>query len=367
MRDLVRNVIVMPQPTLRVVHIVGQLEVGGMEKLLVEFARHCDRDRFDLVFLALGRNGTVGDEIEALGWPVESLELAPGLNPWLVIRLSLLFRKLGADIVHTHNTRPLLYAGLAASLARVKRIIHTRHGQRFGSSRRENVMFRLAALTANRVVCVSHDSARLTRTEGVAPKRIRTLLNGIDITRLRPATPEHNNPVLAVGRFSPEKDFTNLVRAAAIAVRSDPTFRLEIAGDGRCMPDIRQQVTDLNLGGAVRLLGQISDIPTLLTQASCFTLASLTEGISLTILEAMAAGLPVVATRVGGNPEVITENETGLLVPASDPEALAAALLELWQDPTRRRKMGDAGRRRVEKHFDVRQMVAEYEKLYLDQ
>ncbi|WP_390699301.1 glycosyltransferase [Gemmata massiliana] len=337
-----------------------------MEKLLVEFARHCDRDRFKLSFLALGKRGIVADEIESLGWPVESLGLAPGLDPWLIIRLGLLFRRLGVDVVHTHNTRPLLYAGPAASLARVKRVIHTRHGQRFKAPRHENAMFRLAALTANRVVCVSHDSARLTRAEGVAPRRIRTILNGIDTTRFQPATPEHVNPALAVGRFSPEKDFANLIHAAAIAVRSDPTFRLDIAGDGKCMPEIRQQVADLNLGRTVQLLGQISDIPTLLTQASCFTLASLTEGISLTILEAMAAGLPVIATRVGGNPEIIAEGETGLLVPASNPEALAKTLLTLWQDSTRRRKMGDAGRARIQKEFDVRKMVIEYERLYLE-
>lgn len=352
--------------TIRVVHVVGQLDMGGMEKLLVEFARHADRERFDLHFLSLGNRGVVAEEIEALGWPVRSLGTTPKLNPWLVVRLARLFRELGADVVHTHNTPALIYAGPAVKLTRVGRVIHTRHGQGFGAKRREVALFRLVTLTADRVVCVSHDSAAITRKEGIAPRRIRTLLNGIDTTRFRAANPEDNNPVLAVGRFSPEKDFANLIQAAALAVRADPTFRLDIAGDGVCMPDIRQRVSDLKLDGVVRLLGQVGDIPTLLSRACCFTLASLTEGISLTILEAMAARLPVVATRVGGNPEVVADGETGLLVPPADPAALARALLELWRDPDRRRSMGDAGRARVETHFDVRQMVAEYEKLYLE-
>jgi glycosyltransferase involved in cell wall biosynthesis len=351
---------------IRIAHVVGQLDMGGMEKLLVEFARHANRKQFELQFIAFGKRGVIADEIEALGWPVRSLGTTPGLKPRLIVRLSRLFRELGADVVHTHNTGPLLYAGPAAKLAQVAWVIHTRHGQRFGATRRETAMFRLATLTANRVVCVSQDSAAITRKEGISPKRIRIILNGIDTTRFPPANPENNKPFLAVGRFSPEKDFANLIRAAAIVVRSDPTFRLDIAGDGVCMPDIRQRVSELKLEGAVRLLGQVSDIPTLLTKASCFTLASLTEGISLTILEAMAARLPVVATRVGGNPEVVADGKTGLLVPAADPTALAKALLELWRDPARRRNMGDAGRARVETHFDVQHMVAEYENLYLE-
>lgn len=351
---------------IRVIHVVGQFDMGGMEKLLVEFARHADRTRFDLRFFSLGRGGIVAEEIEAQGWPVVALEITPGLKPGLIVRLARLLFANGADVVHTHNTRPLLYAGPAALLARVARVIHTRHGQRFGATKGETVAFRLATTMVDRVVCVSHDSAMIAAREGVSPKRIRTLWNGIDVSRFRPANPQGRGPVVSVGRFSPEKDFANLIQAAAIAVGIDPTFRLDIAGDGVCMADLRQKVDELKLEGTVRLLGQVRDIPSLLSEASVFTLASLTEGISLTVLEAMATGLPVVATRVGGNPEVIEDGITGLLVPPSDPTALAGALVELWRSPDRRRLLGSAGRDRVEKHFDVRKMVADYEKLYTD-
>lgn len=349
-----------------VVHVVGQLDMGGMEKLLVEFARHADRDRFDLHFISLGKRGILSDEIEALGWPVTVLETKPGLRPWLVIRLARLFRRLRADMVHTHNSKPLLYAGPAAKLARVRRVIHTRHGQRFGASRRATAAFRLGALTANPVVCVSHDSARIAEEEGISPRRIRMIWNGIDVDRFHPNVLAESGPVVAIGRLSPEKDFATLVRAAGIAARQDPTFLLDVAGDGVCMVELKRLVCELKLECTVHLLGQVRDIPSLLARGSVFALSSLTEGVSLTILEAMATGLPVVATRVGGNPEVIADGETGLLVPPGDPASLAAALLALRRDPARRRHMGEAGRARVEAHFDVRKMVAAYEAMYLD-
>ena len=351
---------------IRVAHVVNQLDVGGMEKLLVEFARHADRDRFDLHFVSLAGRGAVAGEIEGFGWPVTALGVGPGLHPWLVVRLARLFGRLRADVVHTHNTRPLLYAGPAARLARVGRVVHTRHGQRFGAARRETAAFRLASLTADRVVCVSHDSARIARAEGIAPRRIRVVWNGIDLGRFRPADPGGDGPAVAVGRLSPEKDFPTLVRAAALAAREDPTFRLEVAGEGAVAEDLRRLAGELKPAGVVRLLGQVRDIPALLARGSIFTLASLTEGVSLTLLEAMASGLPVVATRVGGNPEVVAEGQTGLLVPPADPAALAAALLTLWRDPPLRRALGRAGRARVEAHFDVARMVAAYEGLYAE-
>lgn len=350
----------------RILHVVGQLRMGGMEKVLVEFARHADRDRFDLQFVCLEERGPIADELEACGWPVASLGIGPGLLPGLVVRLARLFRRLQVDVVHTHNTRPLIYAGPAAKLARVRRVVHTRHGLRHGASRRIATAFRFASLTANRVVCVSEDSARIARLEGVSGRRVRTVWNGIDLTRFRPTDPGGNGPIVTVGRLSPEKDHATLLRAAALVARQDPSFRLEIAGDGACMGDLRRLVGDLNIGSCVTLLGEVRTVPELLARASGFVLSSLTEGVSLALLESMASGLPVVATRVGGNPEVVVDGQTGLLVPAGNPEALAGALLKTWKDPELRRAMGRTGRARAEEYFDVRKMTSSYEAMYLE-
>ena len=347
-----------------VAHMAAQLEMGGMEKLLVEFARHTDREAFDLHFISLGARGKLADDIEACGWKVTALNQAPGLRPGVVLKLARLFRRLGVDVVHTHNTKPFLYACPAARLARVSKVIHTRHGQRFGASRRDTILFRMLTHLADRVVCVSHDSANLSAAEGVAPDKIRTIWNGIDVARFNYVGPSPDGPVVMVSRLSPEKDVETLLRAAALAVRERFSFRLEIAGDGPCRPSLEQIARESNLEGCVRFLGEVRDVPALLARASLFVLPSLTEGVSLTLLEAMARGLPIVATRVGGNPEVVIEGETGVLVPAQDPAALARAMLQIQGDCDAGRSMGQAGRRRVEQHFDIRRMVSQYEDQY---
>jgi glycosyltransferase involved in cell wall biosynthesis len=307
----------------------------------------------------------VADDIEAAGWPVTALHERPGLRLSLVFRLARFFHRHQAQIIHTHNSKPLSYAAPAARLAGGSRVVHTRHGQRFQARRRETMLFRWATRLTQQVVCVSHDSARLSEQEGIAPRRIRTVWNGIDVSRFAFRGPQAGGPVVMVGRLSPEKDVATLLRAAALAARAEPAFRLEIAGDGACLPALRQLARGLGLEDQVRFLGEVRDVPALLARAAAFVLPSLTEGISLTILEAMARGLPVAATRVGGNPEVILDGETGLLVPSQDPAALADALLRLFRDPALGRRLGEAARQRVETHFDVRRMVADYEQLYL--
>ncbi len=351
---------------LRVVHVASQMVTGGMEKLLVEFARHTDRSRFDLRFVALGARGSPADDIERCGWPVTTLQEAPGLRPLLVVRLACLLKGWGADVVHAHNSKPLIYAGTAGRLSGVRRVILTRHGQRFGASRHETLLFRLATRTADRVVCVSHDAARISCSEGIDSGKIVTIWNGIDVARFGYLGPRDGGSAVMVGRLSAEKDVATLIQAASIVVREYPAFRLEIAGDGPCIADLRCLVDELGLGDQVRFLGEVRDIPNLLARASLFVLPSLTEGISLTLLEAMARGLPVVTTRVGGNPEVVDEGRTGLLVPERSPAELAGAILRLLRDPEMGRRMGLEGRHRVEQCFDVRRMVAEYERLYLD-
>ena len=213
-------------------------------------------------------------------------------------------------------------------------------------------------------MCISDDSSRTALQGGLPPRLVQTIHNGIDLERFSPAGPAPDGPAVIVARLAPEKDVATLLRAAAVARSAQPDFRLEIAGDGPCRTELERLAAELGLADGVRFLGPVRDVPALLRRARLFVLSSLTEGISLTLLEAMASALPVVATRVGGNGEVVTEGETGLLIPAGDPAALAEGMLALWNDPGRRVEMGRAARRRVEEEFDVRRMVARYENLY---
>jgi glycosyltransferase involved in cell wall biosynthesis len=349
----------------RVAHITLGLDTGGQEKLLVDFARHAERRRFDLFFLSLTTRGRLAAEIEAQGWPVVALEEPPGFRPAIAWHLLPWLRRWRIDVVHTHDSKPLIYGGPATYLAGVKRWVHTRHFARLPTiSRRQTILMTLTARLADAFVCVSEDSARTAIQEGLPPQRVRTLHNGIDINRFPFHGPNRHGPAVIVARLSAEKDIATLLRATALVVAQAPVFRLQIAGDGLCRDELLQLVSQLDLGKHVEFLGEVQDVAALLRQASFFVLSSRTEGISLTLLEAMSSGLPVVATRVGGNAEVVGDGETGMLTPAGDAEALARAMLDRIVDFEGNQRMGLAGRRRVERHFEVRRMVAGYEALY---
>jgi glycosyltransferase involved in cell wall biosynthesis len=167
-----------------------------------------------------------------------------------------------------------------------------------------------------------------------------------------------------VARLAREKDFPTLLRAVHRALPHVPELELRIVGDGPVRPDLERLAGELGLGSHVRFLGERADVPGLLADAGFFVTSTLTEGISLTLLEAAAVGLPILATNVGGNPEIVVDNVTGRLVPAADPEVLAEALVALCHKPDEWTTMGRLGRERVLEHFDVRRMVREYEDLY---
>jgi glycosyltransferase involved in cell wall biosynthesis len=348
-----------------VAHITLGLDTGGQERLLVEFARHADRRRFELAFLSLTTRGRLAAEIEAHGWPVVALEEPPGLRPSLTLRIATWLRRQRVQIVHTHDSKPLVYGAPAARLAGAKRVIHTRHFANLPSvSRRQTMLMRMAARFVDCLVCVSEDSARVARSEGLRPGRVKVVHNGIDLARFPCRGSQADGPAVLVARLSPEKDVATLLHAAALVAPRLPGFHLKIAGNGPCRQEISRLISQLGLAERVELLGEIRDVSGLLGQASCFVLSSQTEGISLTLLEAMSSGLPVIATRVGGNPEVVADGETGILVPAENPEVLAQALMKLLGDADLSRRMGQAGRLRVERRFEVHRMVAEYEQFY---
>jgi sugar transferase (PEP-CTERM/EpsH1 system associated) len=348
----------------RVAHVTFGLDVGGQEKLLVEFANRADRVGFDLRFISLGDRGPLADDIEAAGWSVTALGVPHGLRPSLITKLARFFLRWRTDVVHTHDQRALFYAGPAAWLARVPMIVHTRHGRDVHATPRQAAIFRRLSRLVDRFVCVSREVAELSRDQGIADSKLSTIVNGIDISRFRFGAPDPAGAIVTVARLSPEKDLANLIRATALAAERVRDLRVEVAGNGPCAEELQRLASELGVGERIRFLGEIRDVPALLARARMFVLPSRSEGIPLTVLEAMACGLPVIATRVGGLPEVVEDALTGVLVPSADPAALAEAVIEIWNDPGRADRMGRSGRRRAEERFDVRRMVANYEALY---
>lgn len=347
----------------RVCHVSLTLCTGGLERLLVDLARVLPPERVEQTFVAMGEVGLPARDIEALGRDVVALQSTGRLKA--VLELAGILREGRFDVVHTHNAYPHLYATVAARLAGVPVVVHTRHGRRFGHNRRERLQFALASRLADRVIAVSDDTARLCRSMGkLDEQKVIRIWNGVDVKRFAFRGASTEPIAIAVGRLSAEKDFATLLRAADRVRTVVPEFQLRLVGDGPERGSLEALAAELCLGGCVQFLGERSDVSACLAEAGFYVCSSKTEGISLTILEAMATGLPVVATRVGGNPEIVLDDETGLLVPPADAEALAGGILRMCAAGRERVRWSEMGRLRVEQEFDMRVMADRYADLY---
>jgi glycosyltransferase involved in cell wall biosynthesis len=223
----------------------------------------------------------------------------------------------------------------------------------------------LANRLTSAVVGVSEDATELCRRQDfLSARAMRCIWNGIDVDRFRFTGPKQAPLAISVARLSAEKDYPTLLRSVALLVRDVPEFRLLLVGDGAERPRLEQLTRELKIEKHVEFLGERQDVPDLLAQAGFYVSSSKTEGISLTLLEAMAVGLPIVTTRVGGNPEIVQEGVTGRLVSPLNPDALAAAMRQMICEKDRWPAIAQAARARVEANFNVRHMVARYEDLY---
>ncbi len=354
-----------PAKKLRVCHVSMCLLTGGLERLLVEFGKNRDGERFETSFVALDGMGVPAEELRTQGHHVECVADVVTGKLARLRRLAHIFRDGQFDVVHTHNTLAHFYGAFAARLAGVPVVVNTQHGRGCGKSWKAKLQFRMANRLTDRVVGVSEDAAELCREDDVrSADRTIALWNGVDLDRFEYRGPANQPTAISVARLSPEKDFATLLRATWILVKDCPDFRLKIVGDGGERQKLEQLSEELNLTKHVEFLGERSDVSQLLPQAGFFVSSSQTEGISLTLLEAMAVGLPVVTTRVGGNPEIVVEGKTGRLVPPNSPEQLALAMRDLLKDQEGWPVFGELARQRVEQHFNVRNMVRQYEDLY---
>jgi glycosyltransferase involved in cell wall biosynthesis len=353
---------------IRICHVSMTLLTGGLERLLVEIGRHCNSDQFELQFVALDRIGQPAEDLRSLGWKVSSLTTdGPQSKLLRAKRLFELLQSDGIDVVHSHNTLAHFYATTAAKWAGVPVVINTQHGRGCGASWKAKWQFRLANQFADQIVGVSEDATRLCQADDpMSARRMKPIWNGIDLGRFAFRGPADAAAAISVARLSPEKDFATLLRATRLVVREVPEFRVRIVGDGRERAALEQLARELELEKHVEFLGERHDVPCLLAEAGFFVSSSLSEGISLTLLEAMAVGLPIVATDVGGNPEIIESGRSGRLVQSGSPEMLAAAMLQMLADRDAWRTYGEFGRQRVERHFNIRHMVQQYEAMYCE-
>ena len=368
----------MSQPL--IVHLVHRFDTGGMENGMVTLFNHMDPARFRHAVVSWTAYGDFRTRIRAQEVEFHALQRRPGHDPGAYARLWRLLRRLKPAVLHTRNLAAL-EGQFVARLAGVRATVHGEHGRDVfdlhGRNRKYNLLRRAARPLVGEYVAVSRDLAHwLRQTVRVEPARIHQIYNGVDCDRFRPRTgarpaglpagfaDEQSLVIGAVGRMAAVKDFPTLVETFLRIAPACPTARLVIVGEGEARAACQRRLADQGLARRAWLPGERQDIAELLRTFDVFVLPSLNEGISNTLLEAQATALPVIATAVGGNVELVTPGENGALVPVGDIEALAQALLLYLGAPDKRRQEGAAGRARVLARHSIAAMVADYAAVY---
>ena len=368
-----------------IAHVILRLDTGGLENGLVNLINGLPADRFRHAIVCIDDFTDFAKRIQRDDVEVVAIHKRPGTDLSALWRIFRVFRRLKPRIVHTRNLAAL-DALLPALLAGVPWRIHSEHGWDVsdldGSSRKHQLLRRIHAPLVHRYVALSkHLECYLVDRIGIAADRVTQLYNGVNTTRFRPGNEDGDGALIEAGRFAPGtllvgnvgrmqavKDPLNLVDAFALLIERNPQFarnvRLAMIGDGDLRPAVVDRLQQAGLADLAWIPGERDDIPNLLRSFDVYVQPSLAEGISNTILEAMASGLPVVATDVGGNAELVRHGSTGTIVPPADATAIAAALQRYIEDEATRREQGDAARERATGIFDIEIMLDNYSSTY---
>ncbi|MES1256071.1 MAG: glycosyltransferase [Acidobacteriota bacterium] len=360
--------------SLRILQVVLSLNPGGTERLVLDLVKRLTSE-LPTAVCCLDEAGSWGDALRGEGVDVTALGRGAGFAPLLGRGVAEAARRHRADVIHCHHYSPFVYSALARLWQPRLKIVFTEHGRLSDAppSAKRRLANAVLSRIPDRVFTVSADLKAHVVAEGFPEARVAVLYNGIAVgplpgadqrARVRAAlgVPDGTFVIGTVARLDPVKDLETLVRATVTA-GGQLAVMLLVIGDGPERAHLERVAGELGAGARVRFLGHRDDARDVLAGCDAYANSSISEGISLTILEAMAAGLPVVATRVGGTPEILDET-CGRLVPARDPAALGRAFEELASQPEARLALGRAGRQRVEARFTIERMVGEYRDAY---
>lgn len=365
-------------PRIRLAHIVDEITPAGKETGIVKLARSLNPARFECLIVALSGIQAFG-VMNLEGLDIVSLDKNQG-NDWLLpLRLTNLFKNRRIDIVHTHSWGTLAEGVIAAKLAGVPGIIHGEHGSFPGSWRRrqaQKILWRFP----DRLLSVSRDlRSRLSDTVGFPEERIEVILNGVDEERFFPCETLGKQfrkdfnflpgdfIVGTVGRFSAVKNQRMLLLAAAELIGQGEIVHVALVSKGHLERELKELSRSLGIPQFVHFLGFQSDVNKVLNGFDIFALTSVSEGCSNVIQEAMFCAKPVIATHVGGNPELIEDNRSGLLVESNNSLQLAEKIRFLKHHPAARERLGENARQRALKNFTLKKMIRAYEELYLQE
>jgi sugar transferase (PEP-CTERM/EpsH1 system associated) len=363
-----------------VVHLIYRLDIGGLETLLVDAINRMPAHKYRHAVVCLTDYTEFAQRITRPGVELVALHKPPGLELGTHKRLFKLLRQMRPEVLHTYNLGTIEYHATAL-LAGVPVRVHAEHGRDasdpHGVNRKHNLLRRLLVPAIDRYVPVSRDLERWLRgVVGIPQAKVQLIDNGVDTERFHPATGPADEPwnapggfvIGSVGRLQDVKDQACLIDAFALLRTMLPEqrdrLRLVLVGDGPLRARLAQKILDAGLQDCAWLPGPRSDVDVVMRSFSLFALSSIAEGTPVTMLEAMASGLPVVSTAVGGIPDLVADGSSGALVPAGDPQRLAEALATYVRDEERTRRHGAAGRARIEQKYSVAAMLSAYVDLY---
>ncbi len=353
----------------KIIHIISTLEIGGAELQLLDVLKKLDKSRYEVSVCCLTRGGPLVDDFCKLGIEVIILKRRFRFDFSLIKQIIRVVKEKKIDIVHTHMFTANSWGTLASRIARVPIIINSVHDIEAWKCWHHRFIDRMLFSYVDTVITNS-DATRgfMVKNGKLNGNKFVTVYNGIDILKFSPHLSHVNSDFPTIGTVArldePKKGLKYLIMAMEIIKNEIPNCQLIIIGDGHSRGSLESLVNEKKLERNVRFFGYRKDIPELLAEIDVFIVPSLWEGLGDVILEAMAMEKPVVATNVGGIPEMVSHGKTGFLVPAKDSPALAAMILKLLKSPEMRREMAKTGRKRVEDNFSIEKTVEKIQAIY---
>ncbi len=362
---------------LKISFLLPSLNLGGSEKHVIRLAAGLRERGHDAEIASLFREGYLLEEIQREGIPFTCLK-TEGWRPATSLRIFRWLRRTQPGILHTYLFGFHFFAGLPARVAKVPLILSSRRDVEYGQRKRDQLIERAGNFFVDRVVCCAKAAERwaLEKEKGISPEKLITLYNGIDHGRFQPQTvssevrrklgiPGEAPVIGTVGNLSYKKGLPYLMLAVRRILEVLPSAWFLFVGAGPLEKNMKEKAKQIPLGRQIVFTGARSDVPDLMNAMDVFVLASLFEGLPNVLLEAMSLAKPVVATEVGGIPELIEPGIDGILIPPRDPQALAKAAVSLIENPSDAQTMGRRGQEKIRKDFTIGRMIDQYENLYL--
>ncbi len=365
---------------IKVLHLTLSMGMGGIENLVLTITKNLNHDLFESTVGCLDYPGELFSQLSESGIEAFCLKRKPGLDIGLIWKLASKLRRLKIDIVHSHNQGAHFYGCLAANLARVPVVIFTEHS-RHNTDRRyiRHLEKRFLSFFTDIMITVTDQLRGVAiHQDHINPKKIITVYNGIDVDKFHRQFDNNkikNNLGISsedvllgiIARLNPIKNHKLLLRAFAHALRSNKNLILLVVGDGELRNDLVAQASNLDISSKVLFLGNCDNIPELLSIIDIFVLCSLSEGLPLTLLEAMAAQKAIIITDSADSAGLIEDGKNGIVVPSDSEEELTAAIVNLSRSSYGcRQKLGEASYKKVVAQFSAKRMVGRYEEIYLE-